>query len=90
MAKVVTNKKGHKAIKVSRQEMIERLSRYGTLGICDKCMNPSTEGYYVAVINMWLCPDCYKKFVDTVDHYESDEPIENKNFINFKRIMGII
>lgn len=44
----------------------------------------------MAVINRWLCPDCYKRFVDTVDHYESDEPIENKNFLNFKRKMGMI
>lgn len=89
MAKVVKNRKGHKVIKISRNEMLDRLSRYGTLGICDSCSSPASEGYYVAVLNRWYCPDCYRRFTNTVDHYKSNEPIESRNFERYRKIFKV-
>ena len=89
MAKVVKNFKGHKTIQINRQELIDKLSRYGALGICDSCSEPTSVGYYVAVLNRWLCPECYRKFVNTVDHYKEDEPIENRNFERYKQLFEL-
>lgn len=54
MAKVVDNYKGFKVLEITRQEMMDKLTRYGCLGICDMCNRPTSVGYYVAVINQWV------------------------------------
>lgn len=55
MAKVVNNYKKFKVLEITRQEMMDKLTRYGCLGICDMCNRPTSVGYYVAVINQWMC-----------------------------------
>ena len=48
MAKVVDNYKGLKVLEITRQEMMDKLTRYGCLGICDMCNRPTSVGYYAA------------------------------------------
>jgi hypothetical protein len=89
MAKVVNNYKGFKVLEISRDEMMDKLTRYGCLGICDMCNRPASVGYYVAVINQWMCEDCYKDFVKSVDRYEEDMRIEDRNFDRYCRLFNV-
>ena len=89
MAKVVENKKGFKVIEISRQELLNKLSQYGSVGICDYCGNPTEIGYYVSVINQWLCKDCYQNFLNKSQYYPEDKPIEEKNFNYYSKLFGI-
>ena len=89
MVKVVENYKNFKVLKISREEMLNKLTRYGCLGICDSCVRPTSIGYYVAVINRWLCEDCYKDFIKTVDMYEEDKRIEERNYDRYCRLFDV-
>lgn len=89
MAKVVDNYKKFKVLEITRQEMMDKLTRYGCLGICDMCYRPASVGYYVAVINQWMCEDCYKDFVKSVDRYEEDMRIEDRNFDRYCRLFNV-
>lgn len=42
MAKVVDNYKGFKVLEITRQEMMDKFTRYGCLGICDMCNRPTS------------------------------------------------
>lgn len=48
-----------------------------------------TVGYYVAVINQWMCEDCYNDFIKSVDRYEEDMRIENRNFDRFCNLFNV-
>ena len=89
MAKVIENKKGFKVIEISKEELLKKLSQYGSVGICDFCGNPTEVGYYVAVINQWLCQDCYQDFLDKSQYYPEDKPIEDRNFKFYSKLFGI-
>lgn len=89
MAKVVDNYKGFKVLEITRQEMMDKLTRYGCLGICDMCHRPTSVGYYVAVINQWMCKGCYNDFIKSIDRYEEDMKIENKNFNRFCNLFNV-
>ena len=75
MAKVVNNYKKFKVLEITRQEMMDKLTRYGCLGICDMCNRPTSVGYYV--------------FIKSVDRYEEDMRIENRNFDRFCNLFNV-
>jgi hypothetical protein len=89
MAKVIENKKGFKVIEISKEELLKKLSQYGCIGICDFCGKPTEVGYYVAVINQWLCQDCYQDFISKVSYCIDDKPIEDRNFKFYSKLFGI-
>ncbi len=76
MAKIVDNSKGFKVIELTRSELAE----IGGIGICDRCNGTSNIGYYVAVLNCWLCNKCYNEWYRSATHYPEDMKIENRNF----------
>lgn len=61
----------------------------GSPGICDKCAKPSANGYYIAVLNRWLCPDCYEKWKEYAHWHPEDADVENKNFEFYAPRLGI-
>lgn len=78
MAKIVENKKGFKVLEVSRAELLSTLSKFGSMGICDQCGERPAIGYYVAVLNRWLCPKCYNDFILKTKWYKEDAPFEER------------
>ena len=52
----------------------------GGHGICDYCGTPSGNGYYIAVLNQWFCPQCCDEWKATAHYYPQDADIERKNF----------
>ena len=57
--------------------------------ICDMCNRPASVDYYVAVINQWMCKDCHNDFIKSVDRYEEDMRIENRNFDRFCNLFNV-
>lgn len=89
MARVVENHKGFLVLEISRDEMLDKLSRYGCLGICDSCNKPISKGYYIAVLNQWLCKEHYNEFVNTATRYDEDILIEEKNFKRYCKLFDM-
>lgn len=77
MAKVIENTKGFYVIEIPLVELNEA---FGGLGICDYCATASQMGYYIAVLNSWYCPQCYKKWLARAVRYPQDMDIEKRNF----------
>ncbi len=73
----VKNDKGFRVIKMSLMELNVYL---GGIGICDFCNGTGLEGYYVAVLNEWLCPECYEDWLKKATRYEEDVLIEEKRY----------
>lgn len=91
MATIHENTKGFKIIKCKRREIIEV---FGGKGICDSCGKPSIEGYYIAVLNQWFCPQCYKEWYEDAYNYaiesSDDRRVEDKNFNFYGQRPGLI
>lgn len=80
MAKIKENKKGFLVLELTRQELLDKWASCGSLGVCDLCLDKPETGYYVAVLNQWLCPLCYEKWINNATRYAEDIPIEERNF----------
>ena len=74
-----------KIIECSASEVL----KWGGMAICDTCNQHSKKGYYVAVLNRWLCPECFEEWKGCAKYYPEDEPIERKNFNIYGHILGL-
>lgn len=83
MAEIIENKKGFKVLKMR----LEEINYIGGFGICDFCNMSQSEGYYVAVLNQWLCKKCYDEWYLRAKHYPQDAKIENRNFTNMQNLL---
>lgn len=81
MAKTINNEKGFLILLLSRDEMADMLD---SPGVCDQCNRMPDEGYLIAVLNHWNCPECTKEFIGRAMRYEEDIPIEEKNYEYYK------
>lgn len=84
--KIIDNEKGFKVIAIDRLTLIEKLSSFG---LCDSCNSTPQIGYWVAVLNCWLCPECYKDWYDNATNYPEDHEVENMHFKLMKQILGL-
>lgn len=89
MAKIVENPKGFKVIEAPRIEVVERLAEYGAVGICDYCGDSDTNGYYIAVLNRWYCPKCYREWLQRAVRHTEDIPFEKRHFELYKRVFNL-
>lgn len=86
MAKQISNKKGFKVSKLSKVEVLDMWGKYGGVGICERCNEiPAEGGYYVAVLNQYLCTKCYKDWIKDAKVYEEDKYFENINFTEVQK-----
>ena len=76
MAKIVEFDR-FKVIKASAKEMFEAV---GSPGTCDYCSERPEHGYYIAVLNKWFCPKCWKEFKKRAVWHPDDAMIEDRNF----------
>lgn len=86
MAKVHQSSKGFKVI---RTETIAEALKLGGIAICDSCNNASYTGYYVAVLNNWLCDECYEDWHLRAKYYSEDADYENMLFTQYANIFGL-
>lgn len=89
MAKIIKNKKGFKVIEITAREM----KKIGYGDVCDYCGETSENGFYIAALNQWFCPACYEGWyrgaTNYAKRYDADARVEQKNFANFKNLLGI-
>lgn len=86
MAKKVENPKGFLVIEVSGTENIEKI---GGMAICDSCNSHSSDGYYIAVLNHWVCPDCFNEWIERAKRHEEDIRIEQRNYDFYSQLLGL-
>lgn len=89
VAKIISEKDGFKTIRVSREELLEKLGPLGSKGLCDYCISTPKSGYYVAVLDQWLCPKCYEEFVMSNVPDPRDFWFEDERFAWFKKHIGL-
>ena len=87
MAEIVKNDKNFKVVKMSREEVN---TVFGTIGICDRCNKKVKVGYYIAVLNMWMCTKCYKSWLKTARYYEEDRYCEERCFKSVLLSLGML
>lgn len=74
----VENKKGFKVISCPRR-VLEAATGQAKC-VCDNCLASPEVGYYVAILNRWLCPTCYEHWLASAERYEEDVWVEEKNY----------
>ena len=85
MASILDNKKGFKVLFTYDVECLS----WGGYAICDMCNNKSFIGYFVSVLNFWVCPECFKEWYKTAKHYEVDIPYEIKKYEQISSMLSI-
>ena len=78
-----------KVIEIPRILLVDKLAEFGSIGVCDGCMRSEDTGYYVAVLNQWLCKKCYDEWISYAKWYKEDERIELKNFNFYCKLFDI-
>lgn len=74
MAKQFKSPQGYAVLKMSLPECISVFK--GGAGICDNCECAAMEGYYVPVLNHYLCLKCYQDFTRRTPYYPEDAYFE--------------
>lgn len=97
MAKQVIGKNGHLCIEMTINEAIDKCG-FGILFdgiiICDNCnigYNSKQEEpvYYVAVLNMLYCKDCFDDYIENAPYYEEDKEYEKNYYNRYAKILNI-
>lgn len=83
--KPVDNTKGFKAINVPRKVLEAATGQIKC--VCDDCLSSPDNGYYVAVLNRWLCPACYERWIESAVRYEEDAWVEEKNYDYYLKLL---
>lgn len=89
MAKVVDDGSGFKVIEISRAEIIGKLGSVGAVGICDYCGKSPDSGFYVAVLNQWICPECYRDFISRNKPEPEDSWYEDRMYNKYKQLFNV-
>lgn len=90
MAAIVDNPKGFKVIEISRSEILDKMAKHGSVGICDDCGTPhSKDGFYIAVLNRWYCPKCYNEWLARAKWYHEDEHYETSHFELYRKVFNV-
>lgn len=82
----VENEKGFRVLKIDRTELLSKTARFGAIGVCDRCGHAPHTGYYVAVLNYWLCPECFRNWYQDAEHYEEDLAYEEKKYRSYRKL----
>ena len=82
----VKTSEGFLVLKVSNQGLAKATDQ--EYCVCDQCLASPKEGYYVAVLNSWLCPLCYAKWKKRATRYSEDIPIEERNYRRYKELIS--
>ena len=83
--KPIETSKGLKVINVPRRALESVTGQIKC--VCDNCLGSPDYGYYVAVLNRWLCPTCYARWIATAKWYAEDAWVENKNYERYMNLL---
>lgn len=82
MAKPYITKKGFLIIQLSYQEAFVIWGKYGGFGICDRCNQTPQKGFFVACLNYYMCPKCFKNWLKKAQYYPEDKSFEKMQYNN--------
>ena len=97
MAKQIIGKNGHLCIEMTMTEAIDKCG-FGISsdreGVCDTCNQRLFEQqeepvYYIAVLNMLFCKDCFDDYIENSPYYKEDKICEKINYIRYAKILNI-
>ena len=73
-----TTKPGFLVIVANMDEVSKRLDRFA---ICDHCRQESGMGYYIAILRLWYCKECYEEWsrIATI-RFRGVIPAEERNY----------
>lgn len=70
-----TTSKGYKAYEMQAIDTIEIFNGYG---MCDYCNKATVHGYYMPVLNWYLCEKCFKTIEKRSVYHPEDIPFEKR------------
>lgn len=97
MAKQIIGKNGHLCIEMTMTEAIDKcgfgISSYRE-GLCDNCNERLFEEqeepvYYVAVLNMLFCKDCFDDYIENAPYYKEDKEYELNIYNHYAKILNL-
>lgn len=86
VCQMVENDQGFLIMMVSRLRLEKATEQERC--VCDNCLRSPQVGYYVSVLNSFLCPQCYKRWIATAINYPEDRKIEQRNFWTYATLLG--
>lgn len=97
MAKQIIGKNGHICIEMSMTEAID-ICEFGIpndrVAVCDTCnteltYNQEEPVYYIAVLNMLFCKDCFDDYIENSPYYEEDKDFEINNYNHYANLLNL-
>lgn len=97
MAKQIIGKNGHLCIEMTMNEAINKCE-FGIpsdkIGFCDTCNEILFEEqdepvYYVAVLNMLFCKDCFDDYIENAPYYNEDKISEKNHYNHYAKILNL-
>lgn len=97
MAKQIIGKNGHLCIEMTMGEAIDKC-RFGIPfdreSFCDNCNEilfdeQEEPVYYIAVLNMLYCKDCFDDYIENAPYYEEDKEYEKNNYDYYAKILNL-
>ncbi len=85
--KEIKTDKGFLVLEVKNEELAKATGQ--DCCVCDDCLEAVEVGYYVAVLNQWLCPKCYNSWIKRATRYTEDIPVEERNYQYYKNLIMI-
>ena len=82
----VMNEQGFRILKVTKEEL--EIATDQECCFCDSCMKTPEYGYYVAVLNCWLCPQCFNRWLNNAIRYPEDTEVEERNYQRYRALLG--
>lgn len=82
----VINEQSFRILKVYKKEL--EIATEQDRCCCDDCLATPEYGYYVAVLNRWLCPKCFNHWLKYAIRYKEDMPVEEKNYQFYKKLLN--
>ena len=96
MAKQIIGKNGHLCIEMTVDEAVNECG-FGipdTEAVCDNCntllsMEQKELVYYIAVLNMLFCKDCFDDYIENAPYYEEDKNFELEHYNHYAKILNL-
>lgn len=82
----VINEQQFRILKVYKDELEKATAQ--SYCVCDTCLAQPDCGYYVAVLNRWLCPKCFNRWLKDAVRYPEDMWIEERNYQYYRHLLN--
>ena len=97
MAKKIKGKNGHLCIEMTIDEAINKCGfgiPFDGIIVCDNCnigydIKQEEPVYYIAILNMLFCKDCFDDYIENAPYCEEDKGFELGHYNHYAKILNI-